>query len=72
MNSREFKKGDILEILNDSVSEKAPCTCTVVGVRPRGIIVEHADADEIIDHDRFSGHSVEKGMKGQRRFFTIR
>ena len=69
MNSREFNKGDILEILNDSVSEKAPCTCTVGGVRPRGIIVEHADADELIDHDRFTGRAVEKDIRSGRRYF---
>lgn len=71
MNSRDFKKGDVLEIMNDSVSEKAPCTCIVVGVRPRGIIVEHADADELISHDRFTGRKVEKDIRPGRRYFRI-
>lgn len=71
MNAREFKKGDILEIMNDSVSEKAPCTCTVVGVRARGIIVEHSDSDEFLNYDVFTGRTVEKDIKASRRYFKI-
>lgn len=71
MNAREFKKGDVLEIMNDAVSEKAPCTCTVVGIRPNGIVVEHADCDEIIKFGLFTGRTVEKHIKVGRRYFKI-
>lgn len=63
MNAREFKRGDILEIMNEQLSRKAPCTCTVVGTGPRGLVVEHADIDEFIAYTRFTGLSVEVQSK---------
>lgn len=58
MKSTDFKKGDILDILNDNVSDKAPCTCTIVGVKSKYLIVEHSDCDEYIEHTRFDDYEI--------------
>jgi len=72
VNARELRKGDLLDIQTDKLSQKAPCTCTVVGKRPRGLVVEHDDSDEYLPFDLFTDKVVERLKDlGGRRIFKI-
>lgn len=55
----KFKRGQLMEILTDRLSDKAPCTCTIVGVKRTYIVVEHSDEDEYLKIERLRQCSFE-------------